>query len=337
MRYSLLIFCLFFSLAASAQRYADVGLGTGAVNYVGDLANEQYVPYSSLNTGVQLTFRNFLNNTSRSRMLYKPFSMEIRLSWQRMQYDETEPLHGKTGMELRNYLRGLSFRNDLFGFAVNFTYTFYRNHNLSLYRQKWAPFVFVGVGTYLGTPKADLFRGEQDMANRYFFWTDGTIRDAAQSSGHGNIIERDGEYETNLNEWSTEGLGYDKEIHRREPYDNCNIGIPLGFGVRYGLSKTLTLSAEFQYVYVLNDYIDDASERYATYDELSAAFPNDPAKLEMAKYISDPTGRGTNGEIGPATSPRGNPHLNDAFTFISVELAYKIQWKKAGVYAQAAR
>ena len=190
MRYSLIIFFFLFSLSASAQRYADIGLGTGAVNYVGDLANEQYVPYSSLNTGVQLTFRNFLNNASRSRMLYKPFSMEVRLSWQRLQYDETEALGGKSGMELRNYLRGLSFRNDLFGFAVNFTYTFYRNHNLSLYRQKWAPFVFVGIGTYLGTPKADLFRGDQNMANRYFFLRQGEdTRNSATSAGNRPCLE----------------------------------------------------------------------------------------------------------------------------------------------------
>ena len=270
-------------------------------------------------------------------MLYKPLSMEVRLSWQRLQYDETEPLHGKSGMELRNYLRGLAFRNDLFGFAVNFTYTFYRNHNLSLYRQKWAYFIFVGVGSYLGKPKADLFRGETDLGNRYYFWVDGTVRDAPETSGHGNVIKRDGEYETDLRDWGTEGLGYDKELHRDQPYEVCNMGFPMGFGIRYGLSKSITLSAEFQYVYVMNDYLDDASERYATYDELSAAFPGDAGKQELAKYISDPTGRGTNGEIGPMTSPRGNPHLKDAFTFLSLEFAYKIQWKKSGVYATSSR
>jgi len=330
----LLLFCLLFSLASLAQRYADVGLSTGVVNYIGDLANEEYIPYSSANTGIQLTFRNFLNNQSRSRMLYKPLSLEIRLSWQRLQYDETSSLHGKSGMELRNYLRGLGFRNDLFGFAANVTYTFYKNHNLSLHKQKWCYFLFAGVGSYLGQPKADLFRGDIDIANRYYFWNDGSVRDAPESSGKGNIIKRDGVYETNLRDWGTEGLGYNKELHREQPYEICNVGFPMGFGVRYGLNKYLTLSAEFEYVYIMNDYVDDASERYATYDELSASFPNDPKSLELAKYISDPTGRGTNGEIGQYTSPRGNKKLNDAFTFVSVELAYKIQWKKEGVYGQ---
>jgi hypothetical protein len=324
----LFLLLAFLPFAAPAQRYADVGLSTGLVNYVGDLANEQYFPYSSLNTGVQLTFRNFLNNPAHSRMMYKPLSVEVRLSWQRLQYDETKELGGMRGMKLRNYLRGLSFRNDLFGFAANFTYTFYKNHNLSLYKQKWAPFVFVGVASYLGYPKADLFRGDVNIANRYYFWNDGTVRDAPESGGVGKIIERDGQYETNLHDWNTEGLGYNAELHRARPYEVCNLGFPVGFGVRYGVGKNITLSAEFEYTYIMNDYVDDASDRYATYDEIAASFPNDPVKQELAKYISDPTGHGTNGEIGPYTSPRGNPNLKDAFTFISFEFAYRFAWKK---------
>jgi hypothetical protein len=330
----LLFFCFLVSFGSFAQRYADIGISTGVVNYIGDLANEQYFPYSSANVGAQITIRNFMNNTSKTRMMYKPLSLEFRLSWQRLQYDETKSLGGKSGMELRNYLRGIGFRNDLFGIAANLTYTFYKNHNISLYRQKFCYFVFVGIGSYFGKPKADLFRGKVDQANRYYFWNDGTVRDAPESSGRGNVIQRDGEYETNLHDWYTEGLGTNKELHRAPQYDLCNMGIPVGFGVRYGLSRELTLSAEFQYVYILSDYVDDVSDRYATYDEISANFPNDPNAQELAKYISDPTGHGTNGEIGIFTSPRGNPHLKDAFTFVSFELAYKFQWRKEGVYGR---
>ena len=40
MKISLVVFCVFFALSAQAQRYADVGISTGVVNYIGDLANE---------------------------------------------------------------------------------------------------------------------------------------------------------------------------------------------------------------------------------------------------------------------------------------------------------
>ena len=49
-------------------------------------------------------------------------------------------------------------------------------------------------------------------------------------------------------------------------------------------------------------------------------------KQEIAKYISDPTGLGTDGFVGPRTSRRGNPKLNDTYSFINFEFAYKINW-----------
>ena len=57
--------------------------------------------------------------------------------------------------------------------------------------------------------------------------------------------------------------------------------------------------------------------------ELRAAFPG-RRYPELAKYISDPTGRGTNGFIGPVTSPRGNPSKNDSFTDVSLEAALEV-------------
>ena len=70
---------------------------------------------------MQITLRNFLNNPERSHILNKPFSLELRLSWHRLQYDETKSIGNRRGTELRNYLRGIGFRNDLFGTMVNFT------------------------------------------------------------------------------------------------------------------------------------------------------------------------------------------------------------------------
>ena len=332
MRKHILILVFIFAsfLTASAQRDADIGFASGVVNYVGDLGNERYFPVTSASPGFQLTVRNFLNNPAKSGKRYKPLSAEVRLSWQRLQYDESDPIGDRKGLQLRNYLRGLSFRNDLIGAAVNFTYTFYPNKYLPLYKQKMCFFLLAGAGVYYGVPKADLFRGPQDISNRYFFWRDGTIRDAEENTkGIGNVIHKDRVYETNLKDWTTEGQGTNSEIHTRKPYHNTNIGFPLGMGLRYGLNKKITFSMEFDFYYFLTDYLDDVSGRYATYEELKASFP-DPAKYEIAKYISDPTGVGTNGFLGVITSRRGNPAKPDSFTVLSVEVAYRIQLKKKG-------
>jgi hypothetical protein len=312
-----------------SQHSFEMGFSGGVTNYFGDLGNEAWLQPSSTRAGAAVTFRNFLGTSGFAGNMYRPLSMEIRLSWNRLEYDETKPIGNREGFELRNYGRGIGFRNDLFGTAMHVTYTFYANPRLPLYKQHAAFFLFTGVGAYYGRPKADLFRGSIDMANRYYFWPDGTIRDAAyEGSANGaNVIEKDGVYETDLAEWKTEGNGYKGESAKKSIYKFVNVGIPLGFGMRYGLSKKLTLSTEFGYYMFFTDFLDDVSDEYPTFDEINSNFPNDPVKQALALYISDPTGFGNGGYPGPATSRRGNPGKNDGFSYVNIELAYKFEFR----------
>src|SRR5690349_9629678 len=91
---------LLLTVTCYGQRTGDLGFASGVVNYVGDLANEKYFPLSSAAPGMQVTFRNFLNNPDKSSTLYKPLALELRFSWHRLQYDETSPVGGKSGMQL---------------------------------------------------------------------------------------------------------------------------------------------------------------------------------------------------------------------------------------------
>jgi hypothetical protein len=172
-----------------------------------------------------------------------------------------------------------------------------------------------------------------NLANRYYFWADGTVRDAEENkNGVGNIVKRDGSYETNLNEWHTEGLGANNtELANKKQYSTTNIGFPLGLGIRYGFNKFLTFSMEIDYYYFLTDYLDDVSDYYATYQELHSSFP-ETEKYELAKYISDPSGKGTGGVV-EGSSPRGNPKLKDSYTFVSLEVSYKFLLKKKGLWS----
>jgi hypothetical protein len=322
----------------SAQRSADFGFSTGITEYFGDLGNDLgNIPWSSTNPGFAVTMRNFLNNPRKSGMQYTPLSVEARLSYHRIGYDETAPIGTRKGGDLRNYYRGINFRNDIIGLSTHFTYTYYPDKYRSLYRQKFCVFGFAGVGVFYGRPKADLFRGNADIGNRYFIWNDGTLRDAAENTGQGNIIERDGTYETDLYKWRTEGQGDDFENGSKKMYSPVNIAFPSGFGVRYGVSKLVTLSAEFAYYYFLTDYLDDVSQRYATTAEIKRNYPDDPAKQELATYISDPSGRGTDGTmLMPPSSRRGNPKYSDAYSFISLEVSYKFKFTHKTIYGAVA-
>ena len=331
--FALILFCA-CTFALFAQRTANIAYSGGVVNYIGDLGNEKNIPFSSANLGSAVTIRDFLNNPKRSGTRYSVFDIQMRFSWHRLQYDETQPLGGKEGLDLRNYRRGINFRNDLYGVETDFTYNFFPNLFAPLSKPKFSFFFLAGVGVFYGQPKADLFNGDQSLNNRYNFWNDGTIHTVPELSrnGGGEVIQKDGVYETNLRDWRTEGQGYNPENKSTKVYSNINIGLPFGGGVRYYLSKYLTLSAEFNYYYFLTDYLDDVSNRYATYEELRSSFP-DQTSFEIAKYISDPTGQGTNG-IQNTASRRGNPDVNDSFTFVSLEASYKFTWKRRGIYGQ---
>lgn len=318
---------LFVIHSGYSQKALNLGFSSGIVQYFGDLGNDEFMQGSSVRPGMALTIRNFISPSPVSGMQYSPLNVEARITWHRIGYDETRAIGDKSGRELRNYGRGLAFRNDIFGAATHISYTYYPNRRLPLHKQSVALFVYAGVGVYYGKPKADLFNGDVNINNRYYYWSDGTVRDGAESSGMGNIIEKDGEYETDLTQWNTEGQGYGDEMKpKSKMYNDFNVGIPMGFGFRYGINKALTFSLEFSYYKFMTDYLDDVSNAYATRRQIEQQFPNDPVKQALAEYISDPTGLGTNGYVGPQTSRRGNPELNDSYSYISMEIAYKFNW-----------
>lgn len=321
-------FVLFFisSPLAKAQRQFELGISGGITDYFGDLGNDAYIQTTSTRPGLALTLRNFLGKPKFGYQ-YHPFNVEARLSWHRIGYDETKPIAGRRGYDLRNYGRGLNFRTDIFGTSVHVTYTLYSDRRKELSNQQAALFVFTGAGVYYAQPKADLFKGSVDLANRYYYWSDGTLRDQDEVSGQGNIIEKDGKYETNLKDWHTEGQGAKSEFTRKKNYSYLHVGIPFGFGFRYGLCKKTTLSVEFGYYKFMTDFLDDVSDAYANYDEINSLYPDDPDKQAIARYISDPTGRGTSGYPGPATSARGNPKTTDGYSFINLEIAYKFEFE----------
>jgi hypothetical protein len=199
----------------------------------------------------------------------------------------------------------------------------YREPYQPLMKQRFFAYCYIGVGLFYGRPKGDLFRGTQDLSNRYYYWDDGTIRDQPRGSAQGNIVAQDGTYETDLYSWATEGSGNGESSVRRSP-SPWHVGFPMGVGVRYLITKRVSVGMEFSYYMFISDMLDAVSDRYATYNELGRAYP-DSAQQYMARYISDPTGWGTDGTMGFRTSQRGNPGLPDTFSYFMFEVSYKFK------------
>ena len=324
-RLVLVFFFLTIYIISNCQSL-NLGFASGITNYFGDLGNDEFFQASSTRPGMAITLRNLIQPQQVSGMAYSRLNIETRISWHRIGYDESQPIGDRKGALLRNYGRGLSFRSDVIGFSSHISYTYFPNRRIPIHRQRAVMFFFAGIGVYHARPKADLFKGAIDIKNRYYAWTDGYIHDASEESGAGNIITKDGVYETDLMNWHTEGQGYSGENYSNKKYSPWHIGIPIGFGFRYGLSKKLNLSFEFGYNKFLTDYLDDVSKAYPTYEQIRQMYPDNPLKQELAKYIADPTGQGNGGLGGKATSPRGNPKISDSYSFINMEISYNIKW-----------
>ena len=315
---------LLFSSGLQAQRNLDIGLQLGVDHFSGDLGNwDGPVQWNGIRPAMSITFRDYLNNPKR--YITRALTTETRLSWHRLGYNETDPTGGNAGIDLRNYRRGLNFRNDLFGISQHIVLNMYREPFQPLYQQRFFAFSFVGIGLFYGRPKADLFNGPANLDNRYHFWTDGTIRDKPRGDADANVIGQDGTYETDLYSWVTEGTGGGNEASAKTKAPSpWHVGVPIGFGMRYMVTRELSVGVEFSYYMFFTDMLDGVSDRYATYSEIGQAYP-DSTQQFMARYISDPTGWGTNGKESLFTSRRGNPGLPDSFSYFSFEVCYKFK------------
>jgi hypothetical protein len=322
----LLLATLFFPAlsAVHAQRNLEIGLSTGVTHYYGDLGNwDSQIQWNSMRPALNLTFRDFFNNPKR--YVTRSITMEARISWFRIGYNEAAATGGLSGKDLHNWNRGLNFRTDLVGASAHLVLNAYREPFTPLFKQRFFMFFYLGAGIYHGRPKADLFRGDISLDNKYYFWEDGTIRDRPRGSQGSEVIEQDGKYETDLYSWVTEGRGKGSTTSVVQRQSAWHIGIPMGMGVRYMITRRLSVGAEFSYYMFLTDMLDNVSERYATYDEIGGVYGADSTQQFLARYISDPTGFGSNGTSVGGTSSRGNPGLPDNFSYFAFEVSYKFK------------
>ncbi len=100
-------------------------------------------------------------------------------------------------------------------------------------------------------------------------------------------------------------------------YNLDQITIPFGGGVKYALTPTLTIAAEFGPRFTFTDYLDDVSGVYASYRDLAQSRGTFVANLaDRAHEItgSEPVDRG--GE------PRGSPNYRDWYFFGNITISY---------------
>jgi len=115
----------------------------------------------------------------------------------------------------------------------------------------------------------------------------------------------------------TEGEGFSEYPNRKE-YKLTQTNFPVGVGVRYDLSETFNIRAEFVYRVLKTDYLDDVSQTnyinpilFEKY--LSGAALNDAVQLNDRRGELHP-------KNGVQPGERGNPNNNDSYFSFNIKL-----------------
>lgn len=173
--------------------------------------------------------------------------------------------------------RGLHFKSSFQEISgqIEFNFLPYETGN-ALYR--WTPFVFAGVSLFHFNPQAENQNGE---------WV-------------------------NLQELGTEGQGT-SAFPDRKKYPLIQFSIPMGGGLKIGVSKSFNIIIEYAARKTFTDYLDDVSETYPGGSVLL------PEGGNLAVQMSDPTGTHIAGEA------RGDKQDNDWYSFLGITFSFKIK------------
>jgi hypothetical protein len=146
-----------------------------------------------------------------------------------------------------------------------------------------SPYAYVGFGVLSFTPRADLLR---DDRTPYYYYPDGSIRIVpadAPGALSANIVEQDGDFETDLADLNLEAVDY----------TTTTWSLPLGLGLKLRLAERWTLCMEGHWRYTGTDYLDDVGGNPINPDLATPAleYAADPAKTLDGGIRGDKPGR----------------------------------------------
>ncbi len=201
------------------RQLPSLALGKGILSFDGDIGN-----------GVNLT------SLSRIRGGYN-LTIEQRIG--RIIGVSINGIYGKLADSERGSKRNLNFESKII--QADFNLVLHLDNDFLFKRTSvFAPYLYVGFG-YL---KFDSYSDLTDKnGTKYNYWTDGTIRDLADSTNGAVIIKRDYTFETKLNDSAK--------------YANNTFAIPIGFGVNLKLNDKLFINLGASYYITMSDWIDN--------------------------------------------------------------------------------
>lgn len=272
MRTAITIGGLLLALGLSAQQdlfRSRIAVRGGLVRSLGDISGSYSDAHWERSAMMALDYEVFLGYGA---------SLRIGASHQRISgYDILTDRHD----------RGLNFLARANTAELGFKFQF-DNGRLMRYDARFAPFLAIGVGYGQYSVYGDLYTAD---GGRYHYWSDGTLRDGPEGSA-ANIIEADGDFETELTDLATEdGKSADPKF----------FFIPASVGLKWRISDRMAAELAYNFNWTFTDRLDDVHDQYAVTTDPALAYASNPA-----------------GHIGD----RGDAGTDDHFHSVSVGLAY---------------
>lgn len=265
----------------------EVDLGIGISNFLGELGGRNQI-------GSPFLWDLELSQTRPALSFgYRYFIARQQALVGRFTYGVLAGNDNLTAEEFRNN-RNLSFKSDVLELGLVYEFHLYREELGHMYDLRGVKgekptrvglYLFAGVAGFYFDPKAQ----------------------------YNNAWVR-------LKPLSTEGQGLPGGA---DEYSNIGLAIPMGFGLRKALNKTISIGLNLQYTKTFTDYIDDVSSNYFDNETLLAE------RGPEAAYLADPSLGLIAGQTARGQQ-RGDPDDKDAYLFLKFHVHYKITKYRSG-------
>lgn len=251
---------------SKSKQYIAIGGSINALNYFGDLAPKS----NAASTDISFT-RPGLGIIASFRL--NPFnSVNVQFMYGRLQGSDFTSANPEGELSKYRYVRNLHFRNDIKELSVNWALDLLPNHGTFMTRLPLTPYVTLGAAVFHHDPKAKV--PEYDNIHQY---TAAQIQSGELPEPHPDA----GKW-VRLKPLGTEGQY--QEDSGVKPYSNFQFAIPIGFGLRFKVSRHLDLSVEIAYRHLFFDHIDDVGGKYVDL----GSFP-ESANGDLARTMADPS------------------------------------------------
>ncbi|HSV87282.1 MAG TPA: hypothetical protein VLH61_01435 [Bacteroidales bacterium] len=286
-------------------------LGLGPTGFMGDLGGANQIgtqgirdfDFQAMRPGIQAGYRFFIIHD---------LALSGRLSFGHVSGNDRhtlEPYRHNRNLSFRSQLLEISVNGELFFFSWGRMGARFINHaaNTGWSGTNLRAYIFGGIGGFYFNPQGYFDR------EHYLTLQHASVTNSA-------FLPENGWF--NLRRIGTEGQG-PPGLSEAENYSPFNISFPMGFGVSISINRQWSIGVEYGFRATFTDYIDDVSTNYVDPSIFSARFPDDPARIALGEFFSNPTNYATGVAPTMPGEKRGNPLNRDAYMFMFFSLKYK--------------